>query len=104
MHNVLVIKNAYDTSWCKIHSCLCLCLMSFPMFSKSFLTMLKVFMEKVYCAYALNAFKRFCDVENSFPVFTKLNKINTRKKANNILNFNFTTLCKTIPYNLLIKV
>ena len=49
-------------------------------------------------------FKNFWVVENSFPIATKLNIINTKKKGKSISNSEFTTLYTTIPHNLLIKV
>ena len=49
-------------------------------------------------------FKTFWFVENSLLIFTKFNKINTKKKAKSISTFDFTTLYTTIPHNLLIKV
>ena len=49
-------------------------------------------------------FRKIWVVENSFPVVTKLSKINTKKKAKSILTSDFTTLYTTIPHNLLIKV
>ena len=49
-------------------------------------------------------FKNFWVVENSFPIVTKLNKINSKNKAETISTFDFTPLYTTIPHNLLIKV
>ena len=46
-------------------------------------------------------FKSFWVAENSFLIITKLNKINAKKKAKSILTFDFTTLYRTIPHNLL---
>ena len=48
-------------------------------------------------------FKNFFVVENSFIIVTKLNKINTKKKAKNILTFKFTTLYTTIPHKSQLK-
>lgn len=48
--------------------------------------------------------RKFWVVENSFLIVTKLSKINTKKKAKNILTIGFTTLYTTIPHNLQIKV
>ena len=46
----------------------------------------------------------FCVVENTFLIATKLSKVNTKKKAESISTFDFTTLYSTIPHDLLIKV
>lgn len=48
--------------------------------------------------------KKFSVVENSFPIVTKLNKANTKKKAKNNSTFDFTTLHTIIPHNLLVEV
>ena len=49
-------------------------------------------------------FRKFWVVKNSFPIGTKLNKINSKKKTKNISTFDFTTLYTTISHNLLVKV
>ena len=49
-------------------------------------------------------FKKFWVVENSFLIVTKLNEINTTKKAKRVSTFDFTTLYTAIPHNPLIKV
>ena len=49
-------------------------------------------------------FKKISVVEISLLTVTKLNKINTKKKAKSISTFEFTTLYTTIPHKLLIKV
>ena len=49
-------------------------------------------------------FKGLWVIKNSFPIVTKLSKINTNKKAKSILTIGFTTLYTTIPHNLQIKV
>ena len=49
-------------------------------------------------------FRPFWVVENSFLILTKLNKINSKKKAKSISTFGFITWCTTIPHNLLIEV
>ena len=49
-------------------------------------------------------FKGLWVIKNSFPIVTKLSKINTKKKAKSILTIGFTTLYTTIPRNLQIKV
>ena len=49
-------------------------------------------------------FRKIWVIENSLPVFTKLNKINTKKKDKSISTFNFTTLYLIIHHNLLVKV
>ena len=51
-----------------------------------------------------SSFKKFWVVQNSFPIIDKLNTINTRKKAQTISTFDFSTLYTTIPHNLLAKV
>ena len=43
-------------------------------------------------------------VQNSFPIVTKLNKINVEKKAKSISAFEFSILSTTIPYKLLLKM
>ena len=42
-------------------------------------------------------------IENLFPVYTKLTKINTKKKAKNISTFDFTALYTASPRDLLIR-
>ena len=48
--------------------------------------------------------KKFWVVQNYFPIGTKLNKINVKKKAKSISTFNFTTSHTTILHKLLLKV
>ena len=48
--------------------------------------------------------KKFCVVQNYFPIGTKLNKINVKKKAKSISTFDFSTLHTTILHKLLLKV
>ena len=48
--------------------------------------------------------KKFWVVQNSFPIGTKLNKINVRKKAKSISTFDFSTLYTIILHKLLLKV
>ena len=48
--------------------------------------------------------KKFWVAQNSFPIATKLNKINVKKKPKPISTFNFRTLCTTILHKLLLKV
>ena len=48
--------------------------------------------------------KKFWVVQNSFPITTKLNKTNAKKKAKSVSTFDFSTLYTTIPQKLLIKV
>ena len=48
--------------------------------------------------------KKFRFVQSSFLFFPKLNKINVKKKAKFILNFDFRNFCSTIPHKLLIKL
>ena len=43
-------------------------------------------------------------MQNSFPIATKLNKINVKKKAKSISAFEFSILYATIPDKLLLKV
>ena len=47
--------------------------------------------------------KKFWVVQNYFPIGTKLNKINVRKKAKSISTFDFSTLHTTILHKLLLK-
>ena len=49
-------------------------------------------------------FKNFRIVENSFPIDSKLTKINIKKKVKSISTLDFTILHTTIPHNLRIKV
>ena len=49
-------------------------------------------------------FKKFWVVENSFPIVTKMNKRDTKKKPKSISTFCFTTLLTTIPHNQPTKV
>ena len=60
----------------------------------------KNYRKSLFCT----CFKKFFVVENSFPIVTKLNKINTKKKAKSISNFDFTKLYLTIPHDFLIKI
>ena len=46
---------------------------------------------------------KFWVVQNYFPIGTKLNKINVRKKAKSISTFDFSTLHTTILHKLLLK-
>ena len=48
--------------------------------------------------------EKFWVVQNSFPITTKLNKINVKKKAKSISAFEFSILSTTIPHKLLLKV
>ena len=48
--------------------------------------------------------KKFWAVQNYFPIGTKLNKINVKKKAKSISAFDFSTLHTTILHKLLLKV
>ena len=48
--------------------------------------------------------KKFWVVQNYFPIGTKLNKINVKKKAKSISTFDFSTLHTTILHKLLLKV
>ena len=62
---------------------------------------MKIFIKKLYFTHASES--NIWAVENSFSVFTKLTKINTKKKAKQISTFDFTTLYMTSPHDLLIK-
>ena len=48
--------------------------------------------------------KKFWVVQNSFPIATKLNKIDVKKKAKSISTSDFSTLYTTIWHKLLLKV
>ena len=48
--------------------------------------------------------KKFWIVQNSFPIGTKLNKINVKKKAKSISIFDFSTLYTAVLHKLLLKV
>ena len=48
--------------------------------------------------------KKFWVVQNYFPIGTKLNKINVKKKAKSISTFDFSTLHTTILHKRLLKV
>ena len=56
--------------------------------------MLKVFIRKAH----FNS--KFWVVENSFPTIEKLDIVDTRKRAKNIFNYDFSTLYTTRPHNL----
>ena len=47
---------------------------------------------------------KFWVVQNSFPIGTKLNKVNIKKKAKSNSTFDFSTLYTTILHKLLLKV
>ena len=47
---------------------------------------------------------KFWVVQNYFPIVTKLNKINVKKKTKSISTFEVSALYTTIPHKLLIKV
>ena len=47
---------------------------------------------------------KFWIVQNYFPIVTKLNKIDVKKKAKSIATFDFSNLFTTILHKLLIKV
>ena len=71
--------------------------------SKNFKTLFKHFENfhnesPIYWSY-----KKFCVLENSFPIIEKLNIINASKSAEKYSTYNFSTLYATIPHNLLIK-
>ena len=48
--------------------------------------------------------EKFWVVQNVFPIATKLNKINVKKKTKSISAFEFSILYTTIPDKLLLKV
>ena len=48
--------------------------------------------------------EKFWVVQNSFPIATKLNQINVKKKAKSISAFEFSILSTSIPHKLLLKV
>ena len=48
--------------------------------------------------------EKFGVVQNSFPIATKLNKSNVKKKAKSLSAFDFSILSKTIPHKLFLKV
>ena len=48
--------------------------------------------------------EKFWVVQNSFPIATKLNKINVKKKAKSISAFELSILSTAIPHRLLLKV
>ena len=47
---------------------------------------------------------KFWVVQNSFPIGTKLNKIDVKKKSKSISTFDFSTLYTAILHKLLLKV
>ena len=51
-----------------------------------------------------SGYKKLWAVQNYFPIGTKLNKINVKKKAKSISTFDFSTLHTTILHKLLLKV
>ena len=48
--------------------------------------------------------KKLWVVKNDFPIVTKLDKINIKKKAKSVLAFGFSTLYTNISYKLFKKV
>ena len=48
--------------------------------------------------------EKFWVVQNAFPIATKLNKINVKKKTKSISAYEFSILYTTIPDKLLLKV
>ena len=48
--------------------------------------------------------EKFWVVQNSFPIATKINKSNVKKKAKSVSAFEFSILSKTIPHKLLLNV
>ena len=48
--------------------------------------------------------EKFWVAQNSFPITTKLNKINIKKKAKSFSAFELSILSTTIPHKLLLKV
>ena len=55
-------------------------------------------------SFFYSGWMKFWVVQNYFPIGTKLNKINIKKKAKSISTFNFSTLHTTILHKLLLKV
>ena len=49
-------------------------------------------------------YNQFWVFQNSFPIISKLDQINSRKRAKRISTFDFSTLYTTIPHNLLVEV
>ena len=82
---------------------LSLCLMLFLNISKIF-DHVENFHIKNYFTHTLKSSGLYKIHESSIPIFAKLNKINTKKKAKSISSFEFTTLYTTIPHDLLIKM
>ena len=48
--------------------------------------------------------RRFCVVQNSYPLLEKMNIINSNRKAREISIFDFSALYKNLPYQDLIRV
>ena len=48
--------------------------------------------------------EKFWVMQNSFPIATKINKSNVKKKAKSVSAFEFSILSKTIPHKLLLNV
>ena len=48
--------------------------------------------------------EKFWVTQNSFPIVTKINKSNVKKKAKSVSAFEFSILSKTIPHKLLLNV
>ena len=55
-------------------------------------------------SFFYSGYKEFQVVQNYFPVVSKLNKANVKKKAKSISTFDFSTLYTTIPHKLLQQV
>ena len=71
--------------------------------------LLKIILNTVERFHTQSFFHSGCEkfwvVQNYFPIATKLNKINVkRKKAKSISAFEFSILSTTIPHKLLLKV
>ena len=73
----------------------------FDVISKMIFDHVKSFHRK---SFFYTCFKIFWVVQNSFPIVTNLNKINTNKNHKSIPAFDFTTLYTTIPPNFQIEL
>ena len=77
-------------------------------FSDTTSKLFKMILNTVKRFYTQSFFHSGCEkfwvVQNSFPIATKLNKINVKKKAKSISTFEFSILSTTIPHKLPLKV
>ena len=72
--------------------------------SKIFLMVINTVESSHNKSFFYSGCKKFWVLQNSFPIGTKLKKINVKKKTKSIPTFDFNTLYTTILHKLLLKV